>query len=739
MLMALTATISHGQLPSVLAISRFEVHEGLSQLFVADVECVSLDPDWDLASLLGTESCVTLLEDGAPSRWFHGMVEEAELVAHRGDLFAYRLRLMPRLQVLAHRVRSRIFQDKSVVAIIRDVLSGAGIPDDSVSWRVTEGPPREYCTQWHESELAFVLRLLEDDGIFFWFEHSDAGHVLHFAEDPSAHTPIDEPSGLSFRAWRGGPGDQREIVTRVTYTSRHVPDAVMLRDWDWRSPQGPAEARHSEAGGGVFEHFEFPVPFSSAAEGSRRAQHRLTAARARQRTLRGETPSLHLASGRLFQLFDAEPAAVNGEYLLLEVRHVFENDGAGISGQLEARYRAELTAIPGEVEFRPPLVTPRPRVAGKELAVVTGPPGEEIHVDQFGRAKVHFYWDREGKVDDTASCWLRVQQQNTAGSQILPRVGWEVEVGFLYGDPDRPVMLQKLYNAETLPPYALPDNLMQSSLQSSSSPGGGGTNEIRLNDGGGAMEFFVHAQKDLSLAAGNNLTEQIAVDETVQVASDCSSTVTGTEDVSIGGNQSASITGAAVQETTGAKSVEVGAMDQWGVGGMHAVTVQGARTENIGGLMNVLAQKVTETFNADLTTSVGGVRSINSAGPILESVAGNKTETVAGAKMEIVSQSKAENIGAAKALTAGLVKVKTGQDLSMDAGAAMAITTGGPMAIKCGGDFSISGRSVTITVGKATLQAGAKLVATPASLKVQGDKVGGDGKQVKLKGTVHYK
>jgi len=737
--MVLTATISNVQLPPELAISRFEVREGLSQLFIADVECVSQDPDWDLAALLGTETCVTLLEDGAPSRCFHGMVEEAELVAHRGDLYAYRLRLMPRIQVLAHRIRSRIFQDKSAAAIIRDVLSGAGIPDDSVSWQVTEGPPREYCTQWRESELAFLLRLLEDEGIFFWFEHSDSGHVLHFGDDPSAHIPIDGPPGLTFQAWGAPAGDQREFVTRVTYTSRHVQDTVTLRDWDWRSPQGAAEAVRLEAGGGVFEQYEFPAPFSSALEGKRRAQHRLAAARVPRRTLRGETPSTRLAPGRLFQLFDAEPAAINGEYLLLEVRHLFDNPGAGTSGQLEVGYLAELTAMPSEAEFRPPLVTPRPRVAGKELAVVTGPPGEEIHVDNFGRVKVHFYWDREGKVDDTASCWIRVQQQNTAGSQILPRVGWEVEVGFLYGDPDRPVVLQKLYNAETRPPYSLPDNLMQSSLQSSSSPGGGGTNEIRLNDDGGAMEFFVHAQKDLSLASGNNLTEKIAVDETVQVASDCTSSVTGNEDVSISGNQSASVTGAAVQVTTGAKSVEVSAMDQWGVGGMHAVNVKGKRTDDIGGLMNVLAQKVTETFNADLTTKVGGVRSINSAGPILESVTGNKTETVAGAKMEIVSKDKAENIGAAKALTAGLVKVKTGQDIAMNAGAAMAITTGGPMAIKCGGDFSISGRSVTITVGKATLEAGSKLAATPASLKVEADALGGKGKQVNLKGTIHYK
>ena len=293
---------------------------------------------------------------------------------------------------------------------------------------------------------------------------------------------------------------------------------------------------------------------------------------------------------------------------------------------------------------------------GKESAVVTGPPGEEIHVDEFGRVKVKFYWDREGKMDDTSSCWLRVQQQNTAGSQILPRVGWEVEVGFHYGDPDRPVVLQKLYNAESMPPYALPDNLMQSSLQSSTTPGGGGTNEIRMNGANGGMEFFVHSQKDLSVTVGHNLTEKIpAVDETVQVTADCSVSIGATEDLSVGANQSASITGERVEDIAGSLTVDVGAVDQWGVSAMHAITVKGARSEDIGGLKNVLAQKVVETFNGDLTTQVGAALSINSVGPITEAVAGNKMETIAGAKLEIVRKAKAENIGVGKVLTAGVV------------------------------------------------------------------------------------
>lgn len=736
--MRVKAVLSHSQVPTEARVSRLLVEEGLSRLFVVDVECVCAEPDLDLASMLGTEGVVVVAADDASSLTFQGLVEEAEYIERRGDLFAYRLRLMPHIQGLAHRVRSRIFQDKSVVKIIQDIFEGAGIPQEDVDWSVLEGPEREYCTQWNESELAFVLRLLEDEGIFFWFEHSESGHILRLADSPAVHRPIEGAPGLSFTLWEEREA-RRDIVTHVTYTSRFVPDAVMLRDWNWRTPQQLPEMKLGAGGTGGLELYEFPGGFTSPAVGRRHAQHRLAAARTRQSVLRGRTPCLRLAPGRRFLLFDAEPAPINREYLLLEVRHCFEDPAAGTMADEAGRYRAEFTAVGSDVEFRPPRVIPRPRVAGKESAVVTGPPGEEIHVDEFGRVKVKFYWDREGKMDDTSSCWLRVQQQNTAGSQILPRVGWEVEVGFLYGDPDRPLVLQKLYNAETMPPYALPDNLMQSSLQSSTTPGGGGTNELRMNDGNGGMEFFVHAQKDLKLTAGHNLTEQIAVDEAVQVKSDFTASVGATEALSVGANQSASITGKRVDDIAGSKTVSVGAVDQWGVSAMHAISVGGARTEDIGGLKNVLAQKVTETFNADLTTQVGAALSINSVGPIVEAVKGNKAETIAGAKLEVIAKAKAENIGVGKVLTSGAVKIKTGKDVTLAAEAAMAITTGGPMAIKCGGDFNISGSSVTINVGKATVDAGAKVNATPGSMKLKGDKVGGEGAELKLKGTIKFK
>jgi type VI secretion system secreted protein VgrG len=736
---ALTNLI-HDQVPPEAVVNELTVFEGLSHLFDVQVQFVCSDPDLDLDAFIWSEGAVRLSREseGELQRVFHGVVEEAEFVGRKEGLFCYRLRFRPRIHGLKYRLRTRIFQEKSAVDIAEAVLRGAGIATEAFERKglTVKREPREYCTQWRESELDFVLRLLEEEGIFYWFEHTESSHVMKVGDAPSVHAPIAGAKAIPLSSWHGRDGG-RESIRNLTFTARTVPDACAMRDWNWQAPKSPCEGAQIEGKGG-FESYFFPGGFAQANVGQSRARDWLLASRSRRLELRGVTNSWRLEPGRLFELTDAQPEALCGEYLLLEVRHRYRNDGfvAGSSGA--THYEAEFTAIPSATQFKPPRTILRPRVYGKESAVITGPPGEEIHVDSFGRVKVHFYWDREGKVDDHASCWIRVQQQNTSGGMILPRVGWEVDVGFLYGDPDRPVVLHKLYNAENMPPYRLPDALMQSSLQSSSTPGGGGTNEIRMNDSNGGMEFFIHSQKDLDVSAGNNLVEDIAVDALTQIGADCTTKVDGTEEIAVGANQSMSVKGSAAHETAGAKTVNIGALDDWGVGGMHAINVKGARTEKIGALQNVLAVKVTETFNADHTRTAG-VLSFNSAAALVEAVAGKKIENVGGMKMEVIGKSKAEQVEIGKILTAGAVNLKTGQDLSVAAEAAMAINSGGPMVIKCDKDFTISGATVTITVGSAKLEAGGKLSLSPGSAKIEGDSVGGNGGDVLLKGEIKYR
>ena len=738
--MPVIAEIDEEHLPPSTVVVSIDAWEGLSRLFVVDAQFFVDDPNLDLDELLLSEATVRVFDnlrpdDVASERVFHGVIEEATFVAPHGNMFVYRVRLRPRIYGLSQRVRSRTFQHQSTPQIVRRVFVDAGIPDDSVEWGLTaEYLPREFCVQYRESELDFTMRLLEEEGIFFWFEHVPGQHALRIADRQAAFQPVPDLPALPV-ATRSSAESGIDRLTDVSVTAQHVHDSYACRYWDAFSPEKAREATDAVDSARKFELYEYPVPFVQPPVGQMRAQRRLAAQRTRQVVLRASSGCRRLFPGRTFEMSAAWPDSLSGDYLVLSAHTRF------VSGDLHGGasvFRCDIEAIPAEIEYRPPLQAPRPRVAGQESAVVTGPPGDEIHVDQWGRIKAHFYWDREGKMDDTSSCWIRTQQLNTESSQILPRLGWEMALAFADGDPSHPVALQKLYNAETMPPYALPDNLMQSALQSSSSPGGHGTNELRLNDSNGAMEWFLHAQRDLSLKVGNDMTETVTVDAVQETKSDSKFKVEKNETLTVSGGQSTSVTGRATHETVADKSVSIGGIDKWGVKSLYSIDTGGSRSETIGGLMNVLCSRSDENFKADHSLTVGGALAMNSAGPIVEAVAGNKTELVGGAKMELIRKAKQEDIKVAKLLTAGAVSVKTGTDIGIAADAAMAITVGGPVAIKCSGDFNIMGSSVTFTVGSAKLTAGAEIKASAGSVKVKANSLGSDGQNTTLSGTVKY-
>jgi type VI secretion system secreted protein VgrG len=750
--MPLTGWFLHEKLPAAALVGRMRFEEGLSVLFDGTIDFLLEDANVDLAPLLWSGALVQIYDadrdpkDPANARFFHGIVEEIEYVApyrpatdaQEGDLHVYRARLRPRLHGLSYRIRSRIFQDVSPIDAIKKVLEGAGVESDAIEWRLSGAPPpREYITQFKESEAAFVLRWLEELGIHFWFEHSETGHVMIVSDGPDTHDPVPVASRFPVAEFEWD-AHQREALREVVFGTEFGFDSYGNRDWNWNTPDSPRGAQMGEGG---FERYEFPGRFSDDTEAKAIADARVLELLVPRYELRCLTNSRRMESGRTFSVTEAFPEGLIGDYLITKTVHTYSNaelrqETDPASGSF---YSVRVRSIPVSRPFYPPRVTPRPSVHGKESAVVTGPAGEEIHVDAMGRIKVHFYWDREQPVDDTASVWMRFQQLNAASVMILPRVGWEVDVGFLYGDPDRPVVLQKLYNKEQVPPYALPGSLMKNSLQSSSSPGGGGTNEIRTDDTKGKQEFFMHAQKDLAITVGNNRTEKIGVDSTLQVGVDHTHKVGGSETITIGGSQSLSITGASAHDVVAARTVTVGGLDDWGVGKVHSVTTEGSRSDTIGGVMVVLAVSIAETFNATHDLSVGGALAIAAGGPFVETTAGKKTELVGAAKAEIITQAKAENIGAAKNLTSGAFKVDAGTDVNIAAGGALGMVIGGAMSSKAGGAFGISGSSVTVKCASLSLKAGSKITASGGSIKLKGSKVGGTGGDTKLTGTVKYK
>jgi type VI secretion system secreted protein VgrG len=743
--MPIQPTLIAAKLAEDPVVVAFDVTEGLSTVFEMSVDIAYPDPDVVLADLLGTEALLVLTDDDSdsdtPARTFHGVIDRALALEEfdvNGQL--YRLILRPRLWQLSRRVRNRIFQNVDTLQIMKTIFTDAGLPAASVAWPTLTLTPREYCVQWRESELAFVMRLLEEEGIFFWFEHDLSGHVLHLGHAVGDHDPIDGDPLLPLRqdTLAGDDG-----VSRVRFRTQLGYDGYVTRDWNWEMPGGVQEALQIEEGGSRVR-FEYPGRFATQAQGNVRAAKRFDALTQRRYVLTGVSNCTRLLPGRRFGLVGARPDFLCDDYLVTQLRHRYTmqtpptRDG-------ETRYVANPYEVDFESQrwlgfpFSPPWVTPRPRIWGTSAAVVTGPDGEEINVDKFARVRVKFFWDREGAQDDTSSCWIRVQQQNLSGSLAIPRVGWEVSVAFIDGDPDRPMVLQKMYNRDTMPPYALPDHKTQGALESASSPGGNGTQGIRLQDANDGMGFAIGAVKDFALVAGHDVSTTVKVDADYEVQKRQTSLVGDDETVTVGGDQSIQVEANFVEGTAANKTVTVGT-DSVDVTKSYTVTVEKNRSDQIGGQMNVIANKVAETFNSDHTRKVGAMQGYTTVVNIAETVGGKKTETVGGAKMTVATKGLSESFDAAKMLTTGLHVIKAGKDIGMSAGAALLINAVAKIKEVCGGPFTVTAKKINITAASITFKGGGTTFELKAgSLKLDASKCNASGgPELQLKGQINY-
>ncbi len=723
-----------------LRVVRFEWREALSTLFVAEVLLEAPDAELELQDLLFTPAALRLFDDDQVARVFHGVIEQAGYLGeYRHGVYHYRLRLQPQIHALAYRVRSRIFQDKDVKAIVSEVLQGAGLPDEAFEWRTEHPtyPVREYCTQYKESELAFVLRLLAEEGIFFYFEHDELGHRMCFDDRADAHLPV-EPEVLYADHTRAA---SRELATELRFRSELTHDAYLMRDWDFMSPAEPVEAAQSDAGTLGLSFYEYPGGFVDPVDGGRHTDDRLRAQALQKYLLTGRSNHLGFAPGKLFTLDGARPGFLNRGFLLLQCVHLYEERGAEATADerdlaLSTRFRA----THDDVIYRP-LPLPKPKVFGVESAVITSA-GEEIHVDEWGRVKLHMHWDREDPVDDTASCWVRVQQQNLSGSMLLPRIGWEVAVGFIDGDPDRPLVLQKLYNRETMPPYPLPANLSQAALQSASSPGGGGTNELRLQDASGAQGFALHAQRDMVLGVGNDSHETIALnlEESYGATLDC---IIGIDEtVSIGGNQQLTVQGNDASQTGADKTISIGALDDLSVKATYSTHVNGDRSETIAASQTVRAVSMAESFGANHKQSVGAALALTAAETVSEAVAGNKQLAIGGAYLIKATGAFGESAGKAKLLTAGATSYQSKGGLALKAKGLLGMKIGGALVEKVKGNYAVSGKQVSVDApdGAQIEGGGTKLTLKDGKLELDGSKFGAKaGPMLMLKGKISYR
>lgn len=493
----------------VLNAVRFEGVEGISEDFEYRVEAVGEKRLIDLDALIGTSCTLTVHNKAGTPRPFNGYVSEANWLGEENDAYLYELVLRPKFWLLTRKSDCRLFHEMSAPDIIQSVLGEWGI---NAAQKLSESyPVREYCVQYCESDHDFVARLMEHEGIYYFFEHSDGDHVMVLADAKSSHRAVANAARLKFSPWtQNVPMEEDRIFS--TALKRHLRSGKYgLGDYNYLKPNTQMITSHQFRGAyseSKHELFDYPGDYAERFDGDRLAQVRVEAEQAldQQRQATGDTPLLY--PGGLTTLEDHPEGAQNIEYLVLRVRHSFHDQTyrSGGAGGGEVLYRGVYDFLPSERPFRAARQTPRPRVLGPQTAKVTG--NGEIDVDEHGRILLKFFWDREEK----QSRRVRVAQTWSGkawGSVVIPRVGQEVVVEYLEGDPDRPLVIGTVYNAENTVPYPLPGEKTKSGVKSESTTGGGGYNEIMLDDKKDAELIGVHAQKDLDVEVLNAETRTI--------------------------------------------------------------------------------------------------------------------------------------------------------------------------------------------------------------------------------------
>lgn len=526
-----------------LLAQRFRCSEGINQLFHIELELLhdeELDGFTptiaDPKAVIGNAMALVVSQAEGVERHFHGICNRFTQGSRNERFTAYWAELVPKVWLLTQITQSRIFQNKSVPEILEHILTGFDYNTEIQG----EFKPRNYCVQYRESDWDFASRLMEEEGIYYYFEHTENEHRLILANTNQSHRLCPSLSNINYALKRPDsslewiPAIDSWIVDNTVRSGKH-----QLRDFHFQLPTNSLEIEHvsiADIGGNKkLEVYDWPGGYAKRFDGIGQSggeqmgnlnnvfSDRERVVKIRQEEIEvaykqigGSGNCSTLTPGYKFELKEHPAGENDGVHVLLSVQHQAVQSPAYISDQVASEdYIANFTAIKFGTAFRPPRKTQKPVVHGSQTAFVVGPGGEEIFTDKYGRVKVQFHWDRDGKMDQSSSCWLRVAQtwaSNGWGSMFIPRIGMEVLVNFLEGDPDQPIIAGCVYNAGNMPPYELPENQTRSTLKSNSSKGGGGFNEFRIEDKKGDEQIFIHAEKNQDIRVKNDCMETIVHD-----------------------------------------------------------------------------------------------------------------------------------------------------------------------------------------------------------------------------------
>ena len=600
--------------PDVLLLNSMGGGEELGRLFDYQMQLTSSDANIDLNQLLGKPMGLSVQLDDGSQRYFHGIVARCSQNVDSGQFASYQVTLRPWLWLLSRTSDCRIFQNLSIPQIIKQVFRDLGFSDfeDALSRPYREW---EYCVQYRENSFDFVSRLMEQEGIYYFFRHEKDRHVLVLADAYGAHSSVPGYASVPYYP-RDEQQRERDHIFDWHLAQEVQPGSLELNDYDFQRPSARIDVRSAMPrphSAGDYPLYDYPGTYVQSSDGEHYAQTRIEALQSLHERIELSGNARGLGVGNLFNLTGFSRQDQNREYLIVGIHYYvvqesLETGGSGGSAQFESH----LTCIDAQQSFRPLAKTQRPIVQGPQTARVVGPAGEEIWTDQYGRVKVHFHWDRHDQSNENSSCWIRVSQAwagKNWGSMQIPRIGQEVIVSFLEGDPDRPIITGRVYNAEQTVPYDLPANATQSGMKSRSSKGGSPANfnEIRMEDKKGAEQLYIHAERNQDIVVEVNESHSVGVDrvksigrdETVTIGSARLRAVKELDVLVVGGKKTDSISQSYI--------IEVGE-------NLRLVCGESVLELNASGQINLSGKQISFYASGDAEFNTGGVLHLNNGG-----------------------------------------------------------------------------------------------------------------------------
>jgi type VI secretion system secreted protein VgrG len=727
----------------VLLLKSMHGVEAMSQPFQWKLNLLSEKNDVDPDAILGQKVSIGMSLPNGKKRFFHGFVSEFSLGGWIQNFNEYRAIVRPWYWLLTRTADCKIFQEMTVPQIFEEVVKQYGFTDYELKLAGTY-QPWEYCVQYRETDFNFLSRLLEQEGIYYFFVHEEGKHTMVLADDPGQHKTLSGYETVPYYA-PGGTDTQRERdhLEAWAWTKAVQPGSFATTDFDFEKPRkslsgkSTVARKHSQAD---YEIFDYPAELSKleSSQSDLTAKVRIQELQASYLLAHGHGNAAGLGTGLRFKLDKYPRKDLNIEYLITQAIYSLTVDsyetgtpGGAARGE---EFAVEIEAIDAKTPFRPDRRTPKPVVQGAQTAIVVGKAGEEIFTDKYGRVKVQFHWDRYGKQDEKSSCWIRVAQVwagKAWGAIHIPRIGQEVIVSFLEGDPDQPIITGRVYNGDSMPPYGLPANATQSGIKSRSSKGGGDANfnEIRFEDKKGSEQFTTHAEKDQdvtvendevvsighdrtetvghdeTITIGNNRTEKVGVNEAITIGSNRTETVGANETISIGGSRTITVAKTESASVALQRTHNVGINETISIGAAQEVTIGAAQTITVGAVQAT-------TVGADQTNTIGATRTVTVGSDQTVEIGAKAAMTIGADESRSVTGQRTTSIGKDDALSIT-------NNLNITAGDSITITTGDAcIAMKKDGTINIKGKDIILEAsGKISIKADSDIVMKGAKIE----------------------